>query len=72
MKELKVHIPHVILWEFKNYKNATETAKKICSVYDQNIITDHQVWNWYLKFCSGDTERWTQTRMLIKSWSRCF
>ena len=32
MKELKVHIVHVILLEFKNYKNATETAKKISCV----------------------------------------
>ena len=28
MEELKVHIQHIVLWEFKNNKNATETAKK--------------------------------------------
>ena len=28
MEELKVHIQHVMLWEFKNNKNTTETAKK--------------------------------------------
>ena len=36
--EVKVHIWRVILWEFKNNKNATETAKKIFSVHGQNII----------------------------------
>ena len=40
MEELKVHIQHVMLWEFKNNKNATRTAKKICSVYGQGDITD--------------------------------
>ena len=29
-----------MLSEFNNNKNAT--AKKICSVYDQGVITDHQ------------------------------
>ena len=32
-----------MLWEFNNNKNATETTKKICSVYGQGIITDSQV-----------------------------
>ena len=44
MEELKVHIQQVILWEFNN-KNATERTKKICCVYGQGVITDHQVWN---------------------------
>ena len=32
LEELKVHMWHVML-KFKNYKNATETAQKICNVY---------------------------------------
>ena len=54
MEELKVHIRHVMSWEFKNNKNAIESAKKICSVYGQSAITDHQVWNWFSKIHSGD------------------
>ena len=42
------------MWEFMNNKNATETAKKINSVYDQDVITDHQVCNWFSKFHSGN------------------
>ena len=43
-----------MLWEFKNNKNATETTKKLCSIYVQDVITDRQVWNWFSKFRSGD------------------
>ena len=32
MEELKVHIWHVMLREFKNNKGITETAKKICNI----------------------------------------
>ena len=53
MAELKVYIWHV-MWNFKNYKNTAETAKKIC-VYGKSVITDRQVWNWFLKFCSWST-----------------
>ena len=38
MEELKVHNQHVILWKFKNNKNATKTAQKISSVYEQGVI----------------------------------
>ena len=33
MEELNVHIQNLILWEFKNYRNAPEIAKKICNIY---------------------------------------
>ena len=36
-------------------KTPTETAKKIYSVYCKGVITEHQVWNCFLKFCSGYT-----------------
>ena len=54
MVELKVYIWHFMLWEFKNNKNATETAKKICSIYGQCVITDCQEQNWFSKFHSGN------------------
>ena len=44
-----------MLWELKNNKNATKTAKKISSIYDQGVITDCYVRNWFSKFCSADT-----------------
>ena len=36
-----------------NCTNFTEIAWKICNIYDQGVITDHYVWDWFLKFHSG-------------------
>ena len=43
-----------MLLEFKNNKNAKETAKKMYSVYGQGVIIDCQVWKWFSKFYSSD------------------
>ena len=52
MEKPKEHIQHVMLWQFKNNKDTTEIAMKICSVYGQSVITNRQVWYWFLKFHS--------------------
>ena len=49
-----MHIRHAMLWKFKNKKDATETAKEICSMYDQCVSTDCQVRNWVSMFRFGD------------------
>ena len=38
-----MHIHHVMLWEFKQGNNVTETAEIICSVYGEGTITDRAV-----------------------------
>ena len=40
-----MHIRYVMLWELKTNKNATETVKKMSSIYGQGVITDCQVRN---------------------------
>ena len=44
-----------MLREFKNDKIVTETVNRICRIYGQVVITDHQIRNWFLKFRLGDT-----------------
>ena len=55
MEGLKVNIRHVMLWEFKQRNNVTETAEKICGVSGDGTITDLAVRNWFVKFHSRDT-----------------
>ena len=50
IEKLKIYIRHSMLWEFKNNKTASETAKKISSVYAQRVVSDRQVRNWFFKF----------------------
>ncbi|XP_014609810.1 PREDICTED: histone-lysine N-methyltransferase SETMAR-like [Polistes canadensis] len=55
MENEKVHIRHVMLWEFKQGNSAKATAEKICTVYGEGLITDRAVRNWFVKFRFGDT-----------------
>ena len=54
-KKLKMYIWYVMLWKFKNIKNATETIKNTHKVYGKGVITDCQDWNWFSKFPTCDT-----------------
>ena len=40
MKELKIYIRYVKLWEFKNIESVSERALKYFSVYSQIDIND--------------------------------
>ena len=42
------------LWEFIQENGVAETARKICSIYGQDIITNQLARNWFTKFRSGD------------------
>lgn len=54
MESQKVHIRHLMLWEFKQDNSAKARAEKICRVYGKGLITDRAVRNWFVKFRSGD------------------
>ena len=50
MEEKKQHFPHIMLYYFKKGKNATETQKKICTVYGEGAVTDEMSLAQFAKF----------------------
>ena len=54
MEKLREHIRHVMMWKFKNNKNVPRAAKNFSNIYNQGVITDRQVQNWFTKIHSGD------------------
>ena len=41
-----------IMWGFKNYTSTQQAGKEFSNVYGQGILTDHQVWNQFVKSSS--------------------
>lgn len=50
MEDKKVHFRHIMLFYYCKGKNATQTHKKICSVYGNNAITIKTCQNWFQRF----------------------
>ena len=48
------HFRHILLFYFRNGKNAAQAAKKLYDVYGEEALKDRQCWNWFDKFRSGD------------------
>ena len=46
---------HILLFYFREEKNAAQTAKKLCDMYGKKALKDRQCRNWYDKFPSGDS-----------------
>ena len=43
-----------MLYYFKKVKNATETHKKICAVFEESAVTDWLCQKWFVKLHAGD------------------
>lgn len=54
MEENKQHFRHVMLFYFKQGKNAAQTQKKICAVYGKNTVNERTCQKWFAKFRAGD------------------
>ena len=54
MEENMQHFQHIMLYYFKESKNATEIQKKISAVYREGAVTDQTCPKWFMKFHIGD------------------
>ena len=53
MEENKQHFLHIMLYYFKNSKNAIKMQNKICVVYGEGAVTDWMCQEWFAKFRAG-------------------
>ncbi|GFS63101.1 hypothetical protein TNIN_10601 [Trichonephila inaurata madagascariensis] len=51
--EYKLHVHHIMLFEFRLLRNAAERIRKICSVFPGSI-RESQVQRWHKKFKEGN------------------
>jgi hypothetical protein len=50
----KVHMHHIMLYEFRRGTTATQTVKNICEVYGEGAVKITLCQIWFDKFRSGD------------------
>ena len=50
MEENMQHFWHIMLYDVKKGKNATEMKKKIYAVYGEGAVTDQMCQKWFVKF----------------------
>ena len=54
MEENAQRFWHIMLYNIKEGKNATETQKEICAVVGEGAVTDQTCPKWFVKFHAGD------------------
>ena len=54
MEENAQRFWHIMLYNIKEGKNATETQKEICAVIGEGALTDQTCPKWFVKFHAGD------------------
>ncbi|KAK2581561.1 hypothetical protein KPH14_005212 [Odynerus spinipes] len=53
MEASKLHIQHVLLWEFRQDNSATTAMNKLCEIYGPGISVS-QGQKWFQRFWSGN------------------
>ncbi|XP_076302859.1 histone-lysine N-methyltransferase SETMAR-like [Lasioglossum baleicum] len=54
MVENKVHYRHLMLFFFREGKNATQAANNICADYGEDAIAERTVRKWFARFKAGN------------------
>ncbi|XP_036359491.1 histone-lysine N-methyltransferase SETMAR-like [Octopus sinensis] len=54
MEVTKKHIRHILLYEFNNGHNATETARNINAIYGDRTLSVSQCQRWFQRFRTGN------------------
>ena len=54
MSEISEEIRYVMLFYYKKGKNATQTCRKICEVYDVDAVNERRTQEWFIRFHSGN------------------
>jgi len=50
----KEHFRHILLYYFRQGKNAEQVANKLLDLYGDKALKERQCQNWFTKFHSGD------------------
>lgn len=54
MENQKQHFRHILLFYYRKGKNAVQARKKLCDVYEEDLLTERLCQNWFAKFCSDN------------------
>jgi len=54
MSEISEEIHYVMLFYYKKDKNAAQTCRKICKIYDADVVSERRTQKWFVRFRSGN------------------
>lgn len=54
MESENQHFRHILLFHYREGKNAVEARKQLFDVYEKDVLTERQYPNWIAKFRSGN------------------
>ena len=54
MEDEKQHFRHILLFYYRKGKNAVQARRKLCDVYEEDVLTERQCKNWFAQFRFGN------------------